>query len=426
MEFTVLFGSFLVLILLTVPVGYVIGISTLITLYFFSDISFVMISQNAVAGVDSFSLLAIPFFILAGSLMSAGGLVKRLLNFANICVGAVTGGLAMVTTVTCMFFAALSGSAVATTSAVGSFMIPAMKEKGYDEGFAAALAAAAGTIGIIIPPSIPLVIYGVVVGASIGELFIAGIIPGIIMGLAILIVCYVISKKKGYRGTAEKLTLKSFSHSFVDAIWAFMAPGIILGGIYWGICTPTEAAVIAVLYSLFTGVVIYRELTFAKIYDAFVETLTVNGATTFMVGLSMAFASYLIMAGLPQQIAAFLISITDSRIVLFMIVNLFLLAVGSLIDPIPAIIILAPILLPVMTKFGMSPVTFGVVLVANLAIGYITPPYGVNLFVAMAVAKIPMERMFKYIVALFFAMLVALILITYCDSATMHLVRFLK
>ena len=426
MEFAVLFGSFLVLILLTVPVGYAIGISTLITLYFFSDISFVMISQNAVAGVDSFSLLAIPFFILAGSLMSAGGLAKRLLNFANICVGAVTGGLAMVTTVTCMFFAALSGSAVATTSAVGSFMIPAMKENGYEEVFAAALAAAAGTIGIIIPPSIPLVIYGVVVGASIGELFIAGIIPGIIMGVAILIVCYVISKKKGYRGTAEKLTLKSFSHSFVDAIWAFMAPGIILGGIYWGICTPTEAAVIAVLYSLFTGVVIYRELTFAKIYDAFVETLTVNGATTFMVGLSMAFASYLIMAGLPQQIASFLISITDSRIVLFMIVNLFLLAVGSLIDPIPAIIILAPILLPVMTKFGMSPVTFGVVLVANLAIGYITPPYGVNLFVAMAVAKIPMERMFKYIVALFLAMLAALMLITYCDSATMHLVRFLK
>lgn len=426
MEFAVLFGSFLVLILLTVPVGYAIGISTLITLYFFSDISFVMISQNAVAGVDSFSLLAIPFFILAGSLMSAGGLAKRLLNFANICVGAVTGGLAMVTTVTCMFFAALSGSAVATTSAVGSFMIPAMKEKGYDEGFAAALAAAAGTIGIIIPPSIPLIIYGVVVGASIGELFIAGIIPGIIMGVAILIVCYVISKKKGYRGTAEKLTLKSFCHSFVDAIWAFMAPGTILGGIYWGICTPTEAAVIAVLYSLFTGVVIYRELTFAKIYDAFVETLTVNGATTFMVGLSMAFASYLIMAGLPQQIASFLVSITDSRIVLFMIVNLFLLAVGSLIDPIPAIIILAPILLPVMTKFGMSPVTFGVVLVANLAIGYITPPYGVNLFVAMAVAKIPMERMFKYIVALFLAMLAALMLITYCDSATMHLVRFLK
>ena len=305
-------------------------------------------------------------------------------------------------------------------------MIPEMKQKGYDEGFAAALAAAAGTIGIIIPPSIPLVIYGVVVGASIGELFIAGIIPGIIMGVVILVMCYFISKKKGYKGTAEKLTLKKFCHSFIDAIWAFMAPGIILGGIYWGICTPTEAAVVAVIYSLFTGVVVYRELSLKKIYDAFLETLSVNGATTFMVGLSMAFASYLIMAGLPQQIASFLIGITDSRILLFLIVNIFLLVVGSLIDPVPAIIILAPILLPVMMKFGMTPVTFGVVLIANLAIGYITPPYGVNLFVAMAVAKISMERMLKYVAALFLAMLIALLLITYCESSTMYLVRFLK
>lgn len=426
MEFAVLFGSFIVLILLMVPVGYAIGIATLVTLYFFSDISFVMISQNAVAGVDSFSLLAIPFFILAGSLMSAGGLAKRLLDFANVCVGAVTGGLAMVTTVTCMFFAALSGSAVATTSAVGAFMIPAMKEEGYDEGFAAALAAAAGTIGIIIPPSIPLVIYGVVVGASIGDLFIAGIIPGIIMGIAIIIVCYIISKKKGYHGTTEKLTMTRFCRSFVDAFWAFMAPGIILGGIYWGVCTPTEAAVVAVLYSLFTGVVIYRELTFRKIYEAFLETTTVNGATTFMVGLSMAFASYLIMEGLPQQIAEFLVSITDSKILLFMIVNIFLLIVGSLIDPIPAIIILSPILLPVMEKFGMNAVTFGVVMIANLAIGYITPPYGVNLFVAMAVAKISMERMFKYIAYLFIAMVIALLVVVYCEPTTMLLISMLK
>ena len=425
MEFAVLFGSFIILILLMVPVGYAIGLATLITLYCFSDISFVMISQNAVAGVDSFSLLAIPFFILAGSLMSAGGLAKRLLDFANVCVGAVTGGLAMVTTVTCMFFAALSGSAVATTSAVGSFMIPAMKDEGYDEGFAAALAAAAGTIGIIIPPSIPLVIYGVVVGASIGDLFIAGIIPGIIMGIAIIIVCYIISKKKGYHGRTERLTIARYCRSFVDAICAFMAPGIILGGIYWGICTPTEAAVVAVLYSLFTGVVIYRELTYKKIYEAFLETITVNGATTFMVGLSMAFASYLIMEGLPQQIAEFLVNITDSKILLFLIVNVFLLIVGSLIDPIPAIIILAPILLPVMEDFGMNAVTFGVVMIANLAIGYITPPYGVNLFVAMAVAKISMEKMFKYIVYLFLAMVVALMIVVYCEPTTMMMVNML-
>ena len=421
-----LLGSFVVLMVLGVPIGISLGLASMGGILFLDGGSIVTVAQRTFEGMNSWALLAVPLYTFAGYTMSKGGVSQNLMDFCYSIVGHIYGGLAHVNVFASMIFAGISGSAVADTAGVSGMFMPQMVKKGYSTELAVAVTGVSSTIGIIIPPSIPLVIYGVVVGASIGELFIAGIIPGIIMGVAILIVCYVISKKKGYRGTAEKLTLKSFSHSFVDAIWAFMAPGIILGGIYWGICTPTEAAVIAVLYSLFTGVVIYRELTFAKIYEAFVETLTVNGATTFMVGLSMAFASYLIMAGLPQQIASFLISITDSRIVLFMIVNLFLLAVGSLIDPIPAIIILAPILLPVMTKFGMSPVTFGVVLVANLAIGYITPPYGVNLFVAMAVAKIPMERMFKYIVALFLAMLAALMLITYCDSATIHLVRFLK
>lgn len=419
MEIAVLFGSFIVLILLSVPIGYAVGISTLLALSFFTNIPLTLISQNAIAGVDSFSLMAIPFFILAGNLMSTGGLAKRLIDFANVCVGTVVGGLAMVTTATCMFFAALSGSAVATTSAVGSFMIPEMKKYNYDEGFAAALAAAAGTIGIIIPPSIPLVIYGVAVGVSIGDLFKAAIIPGILMGVVLMISCYVISKKKGYVGSAEKFTWKRFTHSFFNAFWALLAPGIILGGIYTGVCTPTEAAVIAVLYSLFTGVFIYRELDLKKIYSSFAESMHVNGTTTFMVGLSMAFASYLTMAGVPQKITAFLFQMTDNRIIMLLLINIFLLLVGSLIDPVPAIIILAPILLPVVTQFGMSPVTFGVVLICNLAIGYITPPYGVNLFVAMAVAKISMERMLKYIGVLFLAMLVALLLITYVEPLTL-------
>lgn len=419
MEIAVLFGSFVVLILLSVPIGFAVGISTLLALTFFTNIPLTLISQNAIAGVDSFSLMAIPFFILAGNLMSTGGLAKRLIDFANVCVGTVVGGLAMVTTATCMFFAALSGSAVATTSAVGSFMIPEMKKYNYDEGFAAALAAAAGTIGIIIPPSIPLVIYGVAVGASIGDLFKAAIIPGILMGVVLMISCYVISKKKGYVGSSEKFTWKRFTHSFFNAFWALLAPGIILGGIYTGVCTPTEAAVIAVLYSLFTGVFIYRELDLKKIYSSFAESMHVNGTTTFMVGLSMAFASYLTMAGVPQKITAFLFQMTDNRIIMLLLINIFLLLVGSLIDPVPAIIILAPILLPVVTQFGMSPVTFGVVLICNLAIGYITPPYGVNLFVAMAVAKISMERMLKYIGVLFLAMLVALLLITYVEPLTL-------
>lgn len=422
MEITVLFGSFIILILLSVPIGYAVGISTLLALTFFTEIPLTLISQNAVAGVDSFSLMSIPFFILAGNLMSSGGLAKRLIDFANVCVGTVVGGLAMVTTATCMFFAALSGSAVATTSAVGSFMIPEMKKYHYDEGFAAALAAAAGTIGIIIPPSIPLVIYGVAVGASIGDLFKAAIIPGVLMGVVLLIACYIVSKKKGYAGANEKFTWGRFWHSFRNAFWALLAPGIILGGIYTGVCTPTEAAVIAVLYSLFTGIFIYKELNLKKIYESFAESMHVNGITTFMVGLSMAFASYLTMAGVPQQITNFLLGISDNRVIMFLLINLFLLLVGSLIDPVPAIIILAPVLLPVVSSFGMSPVTFGVMLICNLAIGYITPPYGVNLFVAMAVAKVSMERMLKYIIVFFFAMLAALLMITYITPLTLFFV----
>ena len=427
MEIAVLFGSFLILILLTVPIGYAIGIATLIALYFFQpDMPLLIISQNAVAGVDSFPLMAIPFFILAGNLMSTGGLAKRLLDLANICVGPIRGGLAMVTTGACMFFAALSGSAVATTSAIGSFMIPAMKEKKYDEGFAAALAASAGTIGIIIPPSIPLVLYGVVVGASIGDLFIAGFLPGILMGIAIMFTCYFIAKKNGYQGTGEKITAKSFWVSFKKAFFAIIAPVIILGGIYFGICTPTEAAVIAVVYSLIIGLFIYKELKWKTIFQSLTETMYVNGITTFMVGLSMAFASYITMAGLPGTIVNALMSITDNRIIMFIMVNIFLLIVGCLIDPVPAIIILAPILLPVMTQFGMSPITFGVVLITNLAIGYITPPYGVNLFVAAAVAHIPMGRMMRYIVWFFLAMTAVLLLITFYDPLTMLLVNALR
>ncbi len=422
MEIALLFVSFIVLILLTVPVGYAIGISTLLTLFFFPSLPVVMISQNAVAGVDSFPLMAIPFFILAGNLMNSGGIAKRLLDFVNVFFGVITGGLAMVTTVTCMFFSALSGSAVATTSAVGAFMIPAMKEKKYDIGFSTALAASAGTIGIIIPPSIPLVIYGVVVGASITDLFIAGLLPGIIMGLVLVVACYIVSKKKGYVGSGEPITLKRLWVSFKRAFWALMSPGIILGGIYSGIFTPTEAAVVAVVYSIIVGIC-YKELNWRGLYQALADTICINGVTTYMVGISMAFAAYLSVAGIPQTIAEALLGLASNKVVLFVLVNLFLLLVGSLIDCVPAIIILSPILLPVMTQFGMDPITFGVVIVANLAIGFITPPYGINLFVAMAVGNVTMERMMKYVLVFFLAMVAGLLIITFVEPLTMGLVR---
>jgi C4-dicarboxylate transporter DctM subunit len=315
---------------------------------------------------------------------------------------------------------------MATTSAIGSFMIPAMKEKGYDKGFSAALAASAGTIGVIIPPSIPLVIYGVVTGTSISDLFIAGLIPGILMGVALMVTCFFLAKKNGYAGTGIWPKVKDVWKAFVSAFWALLAPVIILGGIYAGMFTPTEAAVIAVVYSLVIGIFVYKELDKEKIYRALYDTVVINGITTFMVGFSMAFAGYLSLQQLPAAIASTLLGITTNPILLLLIINVFLLVLGCLIDNIPATIILSPVLLPVVVALGMSPVTFGVMLTMNLAIGFITPPYGINLFVAMAVGEIKMGAMLKYIGWFFGALVFALMLVTFVPATTMFLVNAFK
>lgn len=419
MEALFLFGLFFVLLFLSVPIGYAIGIVTLITMLNFTDMPTLLISQNAIAGVDSFPLLAIPFFMLAGNLMSSGGIARRLVNFFESFIGHITGGLGMVTIVVCMFFAAISGSAVATVSAVGAFMIPQMVEHGYSKSFSAALTAAAGTIGVIIPPSVPFVIYGVVSGSSITDMFTAGFLPGIMMGIALMIVCYLVSKKKGYKGNERRASLKEIVQSFKEAFWAILSPVIILGGIYSGKFTPTEAAVISVVYSFVIGVFVYKELNLAGAYKAVRDAVVINGATTFMVGLSTAFAALLTMEQIPLKIAAVITGLSNNGILVLLMINILLLLVGMFIDNIPATIILTPILLPIAKGFGMSPITFGIMLTMNLAIGFCTPPYGINLFVATAISKVKMEALSREIVKMIAALLIVLLLVTYFASMTM-------
>lgn len=418
MEAVFLFGLFILLLMLSVPIGYAIGMVTLVTMLHFTSMPTLMIAQNSIAGVDSFPLLAIPFFMLAGNLMSGGGIAKRLVNFFECFIGHITGGLGMVTIIVCMFFAAISGSAVATVSAVGAFMIPQMVEHGYSKPFSAALTAAAGTIEVIIPPSVPFVIYGVVSGASITSLFTAGFLPGILMGVALMIVCFIVSKKRGYRGSTEPPSASVIWATFKDAVWAILSPVIILGGIYSGKFTPTEAAVISVVYSYVVGRFVYKELDGSSTYKALKDAIVINGATTFMVGLSTAFAALLTMEQIPMKIAGFITSISQNGFVILLLINLLLLLVGMFIDNIPATIILTPILLPICRKFGMSPITFGIMLTMNLAIGFCTPPYGINLFVATAISKVKMEALSKELIMLIGALILVLGAVTYIPSVT--------
>ena len=422
----VLFSILIITIGMSIPIGITLGLATGIVMWISGDIPMIMLAQKSVTGLDSFPLLAIPFFILAGALMCNGGISRRLVALAESLVGYITGGLAMVTVLACMFFAAISGSGPATVSAIGSFMIPSMKERKYDAGFAAAITAAAGTIGVIIPPSIPFVIYCIVAQCSIGDMFIAGIVPGIIIGIALMTVCYCTARKRHYKNMSERPKFREVIIAFKEAIWALFVPVIILGGIYGGIFTPTEAAVVAVMYSLLIGKFVYHELTFKVLYDCLKSTALINGATSFLIGLSMAFASYLAMAQIPAHIATWLTGFAHNPILLLMIINVFLLVIGCFVDNIPAVIILTPIFLPVVKMIGIDPIHFGLIITVNLACGFISPPYGINLFVASAISGESIETISKEIIWPFLAMVGCLLLFTYCPVLTMGLLHVIR
>ncbi|MCB6992069.1 TRAP transporter large permease [bacterium 210820-DFI.6.37] len=421
----VMFIVLLVSMTISIPIGVSLGVATFVGIYCFSSIDVLSIASYCFTGLNSFTLMAIPFFILAGNLMKFGGISRRILDFAGALVGTITGGIGMVTVLASMFFAAISGSAPATVTAIGGITIPEMKQKGYDLGYAAAVTAASGTIGVIIPPSIPFVIYGVVSGSSIADLFIAGIIPGILVGVALMAVNYLQSKKHGYEVEKKPFKAKNLWDSFRHSILALLCPVIILGGIYAGIFTPTESAVVASVYAIIVGL-IYRELNVKELYIAFKDTVLVNGQTTFMIGLSMAFAAYLTMAQIPTMLASGMLSLTSNPIIILILINIILLIIGCFIDNISSCIILTPILLPIATGVGMDPVQFGVLMTINLAIGFITPPYGANLFFASAVAETSVENISKRILPFIVASVIVLLLVTYISPITMWLPSLMK
>ena len=419
-----MFAVFFLFLLMSVPIGVSLGSATAITLIFTSNIDPIMIAQKAFTGLDSFTLLAIPFFMLAGNLMALGGIARRIVNLADAVVGKITGGLGIATILGCMFFAAISGSGPATVSAMGSIMIPDMEKRGYNKGFATGLTAVAGTIGVIIPPSIPFVIYGVASGTSVGDLFKAGFIPGILIGLGLMIVCFIISRKRGYKGSEHKdLSLWA---TFKDSIWALLAPVIILGGIYGGIFTPTEAAVVATVYSIFAGVFIYKELTWKIWIDSLKDTANMNGYTGLALGFSMSFASYLAMEQIPNKIAGTLLANVSSHAAIILLMLAILLVVGCFVDNISSCLILTPVFLPIATGIGMSPVHFGIMMTVALAIGFVTPPYGVNLFVAAGVSKLKIEDVSKAALPFLAAMFICLLLIAFIEPISMGLVWLLR
>jgi len=413
MTIAILFGTFFILMFIGVPIALSLGLSSLVTMVLATNSSPSVIIQKAFTSLDSFQLMAIPFFILAGVLMSHGGISKRLLNLATVLIGFISGGLAMVTVLASMFFAAISGSGPATVAAMGSFMIPSMKEHKYNPGFAAAITASAGSIGVLIPPSIPFVMYGVVGTVSIGSMFLAGIIPGIILGLALMVISYIIAKKNGYKGTGEIPTFKDVLKAINEAKLALLIPVIILGGIYAGIFSPTESAAVASVYALIIGVFVYKELNWNSVYESFSSAALTNAATVIIIGFSISFAFLMTKERIPVIVSEFIVSISDSPIVIILVINVFLLIVGMFIDTISAIVILTPILLPVVTNIGIDPIHFGVILVMNLAIGFVTPPLGVNLFVASTVGKVSFEKIIKAMIPIIITMIIALLIVIY-------------
>lgn len=382
---------FVMTMLIGVPIPFAAGIATVAGLLI-ADIPLTLMAQAAWTAFEPFPLVTIPLFILAGQLMEQGGMSEKLVNIAQKLVGSYKGGMGLVTVVACMFFAALSGSGPATTAAIGSITIPAMQQEGYRSRFAGAIAAAAGALGSMIPPSNLLIIFALVTDVSIPRLFLAGIVPGLLLGLMLMLVVFVISMKNGYGGTGERFQWRPLLEALWDGKWAVFAPILILGGIYAGIFTPSEAAGVAVAYGLFVGLVIYRGLTWAKLFQAFKFTAIVIGTVLIILGSTKAFGQLVTLFDIPDAVLNLFQGLLDSPWLVMLLIGVFYIIVGMWLESIPQIIIFTAVFFPLVTSLGIDPVVFGVFTVMTCEIGFLTPPIGVNLFVASRISNDTIEQ----------------------------------
>ncbi|ADE53479.1 TRAP transporter large permease [Coraliomargarita akajimensis] len=424
-ELAIMLVCFVALLCLRVPIAFVLGAVTVVTAIAldYNNISLTIASDLA-NGIDSFALLAIPFFILAGELMGSGGLARRLIELATVLVGRLPGGLALVNTLTCMLFGAISGSSVAAVSSIGGTLIPEMNRKGYDRDFNIAVTASAATTGLLIPPSNIMIVYALVAGnVSVAALFLAGILPGVVIGSGIMLVAFILCKTRGYgkRSDADTAEQPSILHALLGAFPSLLLIVIVLGGILGGIFTATEASAIAVLWAFLLGVVFYREIKPAELIGITLRASRTTAVVLFLVASSYAMSRLLTQEQVPQQVSAALLELSQNPILILLIINLTLLAVGVFMDMTPAVLIFTPIFLPIGISLGIDPVHFGIIMIANLCIGLLTPPVGTCLFVGAGVGKSDIVRVSRAMLPFYFVMVAALLLITYWAPLSMTL-----
>ena len=417
------FLTMIALMTINVPIAICTGLATLVGIVVSQGLPPMNMVQRMFVGIDTFTLIAVPLFILTGRLMALGGITRDLINVSKILVGYLKGGLAYINIVASMLFAGKTGSAAADTSSIGAILIPAMIQKGYHRDYSVAITATSSTIAIMIPPSIPMVVYGVATNASIGKLFLGGIIPGIMVGITLIIVAAVIARQRNYPRD-ESFTLRESAVIILKGIPAMLTIIILLGGIISGWFTPTEAAGVAVFYSFLLGMFYYREIRFRDVPQIIAEVAVTTGQVALMIATASALGFFFSHQGIPAMIGNFILGLTKSKFLLMLLINALLLFVGTWLDLSPAVIIFAPILLPIVVAMGMDPVHFGVIMVVNLGIGLFTPPVGVCLFIACGIAKIPIASTIRAFVPFFLAMVGVLMLISYCEPLVMFLPNY--